>query len=471
MNAIIAAGAGKPTQRVERRLVQQLARMLGAWVLFYHADGRFLQSVDQDVHTLSSWSIRVLLRDNRIVARRVRRAPEFWRPEQRRPRAVLSFPIGHGKACLARGERFTRTEVQTVRTVLRFLESRRGTGVEETDRLSLVERDRPKVDPIPGLVGRSKPWADVLHRIWMVAPTDCSVVVLGASGTGKEHVARGVHLASKRAARAFVAVNCGAMSESTLRAELFGHVKGAYTGAHRAREGLLVQAHQGTLFLDEVADMPLSMQVALLRFLEDHKVLPLGGVRTRESNARVVCATNKDIDAEVQAGRFRADLLHRLDVVRIRVPALRERPGDLPLLAAHLLRRAGIPDHLAPEALDVLASHNWPGNVRELDNVLRAAALMSDDGLANAEWIERMLEQRRHPRARRPAPRLPSSLPPRAARVLVLMGRDWCSAADLAAWAGVSVRTIQRDLQRLAAHGMVEGAGAARSTRYRRTAR
>ncbi|MDJ0974233.1 MAG: sigma 54-interacting transcriptional regulator [Planctomycetota bacterium] len=466
LDAIVTAGQDAPSTEVNGRIAESLARMLGARVLLHYSRGRYHKQEDQRIHTLSTWTLVRLARDRKLVARRVKPAPEFWRPEQRRPSGLLSVPLGRGVACLARSRPFRRREVRAVRSLLRLLAPHRmeaGAPAKRGRGPALPKRARA----IKGLVGQSKPWRRVLRDIWRVAPTDCAVLVLGESGTGKEHVARGLHLASPRAHGPFVALNCGAIHQDTLQSELFGHVRGAFTGADRNRPGCFRQAHRGTLFLDEVGDMPPAMQVALLRVLEEKQVLPLGSTEFVKADVRVVCATNKNLEHEVEAGRFREDLLHRLDVVRLALPPLRERPADIPLLAHHLLARTTRAKELHPDALEVLASYGWPGNVRELDNVLQASALLTDAPQVGPEVIEHLLERRRA-QALRPERRR-SSLSPRATAVLTTMSHEWWSAPRLAQALGVSTRTVNRELTRLMDSGLVEALGQARARRYRTT--
>jgi two-component system response regulator AtoC len=235
--------------------------------------------------------------------------------------------------------------------------------------------------PVPAIVGASPAMVELFKLVHRVAGTRSSVLIVGESGTGKELIARTLHHASPRRDRPFVAVNCTSLSETLLESELFGHVKGAFTGAVERRPGLFLEADRGTVFLDEVGDMSLSMQAKLLRVLQEHEVKPVGGTDTVSVDTRVVAATHRDLTALTRAGRFREDLYYRLNVVSLAVPPLRERQGDIPLLAAHFLRhysaQSGRPVHgFAPEAMAVLSAYDWPGNVRELENVVeRAVAL------------------------------------------------------------------------------------------------
>ncbi len=209
-----------------------------------------------------------------------------------------------------------------------------------------------------------------------------SVLILGETGVGKERLARAIHYEGARSAGPFLALNCGALAESLLESELFGHEEGAFTGAHRARKGYFELAHGGTLFLDEIGEMPLAMQVKLLRVLEERAIFRVGGEKPLAIDVRVMAATNRDLEAEVEAGRFRTDLFYRLAVVTLRVPPLRERRADIPKLAESYLehfrlqtgRRAR---RITDEAMEVLLDHDWPGNVRELRNVLSSAAILT----------------------------------------------------------------------------------------------
>jgi DNA-binding NtrC family response regulator len=217
----------------------------------------------------------------------------------------------------------------------------------------------------------------VLDLMARAAEVDLAVLVTGESGTGKEVVARAIHQAAARRARRFVPVNCGAIPESLVEAELFGHVKGAFTGATSDKKGLFEEAEGGTLFLDEIAELPLPMQVKLNRALQEHAVRPVGGVVERRIDVRVIAATNVELKAAVAAGRFRDDLYYRLNVYPLRVPPLRERKEDIPPLVGLFLERYAPKgwqvEGFTPEALAMLVDYDWPGNVRELENVVQRA--------------------------------------------------------------------------------------------------
>ncbi len=257
---------------------------------------------------------------------------------------------------------------------------------------------------LTGLVGHSPQMQRVFSIVRQVAGTTATVLVLGESGTGKELVARAVHGNSPRRERNFVAVNCAALSEGLIESELFGHVKGAFTGAVSAKEGRIVHADGGTLFLDEVGDMPLLTQAKLLRVLETREVLPVGGNTPRKVDVRLVAATNRDLRSMVKEGTFREDLLFRLQVVVIDLPPLRDRAGDIPLLIDHFIgelsRQHGRSLRgIAPEARTALLRYPWPGNVRELRNVIENMVLLAgSDVLALEDVPSEVREVAREPR-------------------------------------------------------------------------
>lgn len=238
--------------------------------------------------------------------------------------------------------------------------------------------------PLPGddLVGSSLMLRDLLEEVQQVAPTDASVLLVGESGTGKSVLARLIHRRSRRRDGQLVTLNCAALPEALLESELFGHEAGAFTGATTRREGRLDVARGGTLFLDEVTEISPSVQVKLLRVLQEGEYERLGSSRTLQADIRVIAATNRDIEASVAAGRLREDLYYRLNVIHMRVPALRERPEDIPLLATAFLTRFASKNHkivegFSPDALDTLTAWRWPGNVRELENAIERAVVLT----------------------------------------------------------------------------------------------
>ena len=235
--------------------------------------------------------------------------------------------------------------------------------------------------------------AKVARTIERVANTKVSVMLLGASGTGKELLARGLHQASDRRGGAFVAINCAAIPETLLEAELFGHEKGAFTGAVRTNEGKIELAHGGTLFLDEVGDIPLPLQVKLLRFLQERTIERVGGRKAIPVDTRIVCATHQDLEAMIAAGRFREDLFYRLAEIVVKVPTLAERPGDAVLLAKAFLTRFAAEMNpqvkgFAPDALAAIDAWSWPGNVRELENRIKRAVIMTESRLVSTEDLD-----------------------------------------------------------------------------------
>ena len=233
----------------------------------------------------------------------------------------------------------------------------------------------------------------VARTIERVANNNVSVMLLGASGTGKELLARGLHEASDRRDGAFIAINCAAIPENLLESELFGHEKGAFTGAVKTTEGKIEMAHGGTLFLDEVGDIPLPLQVKLLRFIQERVIERIGGRKPIEVDTRIVCATHRDLDQMIIDASFREDLYYRLAEIVIKIPTLAERPGDAGLLARHFVQRFA-PDMnaqvrgLAPDALAVIDAHGWPGNVRELENRIKRAVIMADGKLLTAADLD-----------------------------------------------------------------------------------
>jgi DNA-binding NtrC family response regulator len=237
------------------------------------------------------------------------------------------------------------------------------------------------------IVGRSRAIQDIVSLIDKVAQTQSTVLITGESGVGKEVVARAIHLRSGRREKVFLPVNCSAIPETLLESQLFGYVKGAFTGAVSSQEGLFQRARGGTIFLDEIGEMPLSLQPKLLRAIEEKEVLPVGSTQPVQVDVRIIASTNRDLKVEVESGRFREDLYYRLNVIRIHVPPLRERRADIPLLVDHLIRRHNREMKKAYKgvehgAMKVLMGLTWKGNIRELDNVLERAMILGD-----GEWV------------------------------------------------------------------------------------
>ncbi len=248
----------------------------------------------------------------------------------------------------------------------------------------------------PPIIGANPAMVELYKLALRVAATKSSVLIQGESGTGKELIARTIHHHSPRRDRPFVAVNCSSFSETLLESELFGHVKGAFTGATERRPGLFLEANNGTVFLDEVGDMSLAMQAKLLRVLQEHELKPVGGTETVPVDVRVVAATHRDLEEMVRSARFREDLYYRLNVVGLKVPPLRDRPDDIPILAGYFLARFGEQSGrpirgFAPSAMAALVAYGWPGNVRELENVIdRAVALATGPVVEESDLPEKV---------------------------------------------------------------------------------
>ncbi len=248
------------------------------------------------------------------------------------------------------------------------------------------------------IVGSTPAMLEVYKTVARVVNSRATVLIQGESGTGKELIARAIHFNGPRAERPFVAVDCASLAESLLESELFGHVRGAFTGAVETKKGLFEMADGGTCFLDEVAEINPSLQVKLLRVLQEHEVRRVGGTESIPLDVRVIAATNKDLEALVQTGRFREDLFYRLNVVTIHLPPLRERQEDIPLLALHFLRKhreanQKLITHLAPETLELLSKHDWPGNVRELEHVIERAVTLTMNSCLLPEDLPPKLQQ------------------------------------------------------------------------------
>jgi two-component system NtrC family response regulator len=269
-------------------------------------------------------------------------------------------------------------------------------GLEQENARLAMRSDRESV--LGGFITADPAMMKVCRTIERVAGTDVSVMLLGASGTGKEVLARGLHAASRRANGNFVAINCAAIPENLLESELFGYERGAFTGAIKTTEGKIELAEDGTLFLDEVGDIPLSLQVKLLRFLQERTIERIGGRKPIAVDTRIVCATHQDIDAMVADGRFREDLYYRLAELVVRIPPLALRPGDAILLARQLLKRYAREMNsrvkgFSPDALAAIDGWSWPGNVRELENRLKRSVVMADGKLVTAEDLDLLQDQ------------------------------------------------------------------------------
>ncbi|HED37874.1 MAG TPA: sigma-54-dependent Fis family transcriptional regulator, partial [Ignavibacteria bacterium] len=247
------------------------------------------------------------------------------------------------------------------------------------------------------IIGKSKKMRDIFETIALTAPSDATILILGESGSGKELVAEAIHKNSLRKDKPFIKVNCAALAENLLESELFGHEKGAFTGAHSKREGRFEQANNGTLFLDEIGDMSASTQAKILRALQEGEFERLGGNKTIKVNVRIIAATNKNLEEEVEKGRFRKDLFFRLSVVPVYLPPLRERREDLPLLADYFLKKYAKKNKrlikgFVPLAIDMLLRYQWPGNVRELENVIERAVIISREDMITPDALPNALK-------------------------------------------------------------------------------
>lgn len=247
-------------------------------------------------------------------------------------------------------------------------------------------------------IGATPSIQKIFELVDKVANTDSTVLILGESGTGKELIARALHFRSNRKNKPFIPVNCGAIPSELLESELFGHMKGSFTGAVASRVGRFTLAHQGTLFLDEIGTMPASLQVKILRALQQKEFEPVGGNKTLKSDCRVIAATNDDLEAEVAKGNFREDLFYRLNVIPIHLPALRERRDDIRLLVEHFIKTFNTKkgyriSGISPEAMDVMMGYQWPGNVRELENIVQRVCILKVEGLIEKDDLPPKLSQ------------------------------------------------------------------------------
>ena len=316
--------------------------------------------------------------------------------------------------------------------------------------------DRPSVSrPI----GKSRRFTDVLKLAEVVAPTDSTVLIQGESGTGKEVIARYIHNLSARADGPFLSINCGALPENLLESELFGHVKGSFTGAVRDKQGLFAAARGGTFFMDEVGEMPASLQIKLLRVLQEREVIPVGATEAIPVDVRIIAATNRDLEEEVRRGHFRSDLFYRLNVIALELPALRDRRDDLVLLIDNFLQdlaseNDAAPKALSADALDAVMVYDWPGNVRELMNALEHAVVLSrGDMIEPAALPERITRRRKEPLvAERSSPNPSLEVVERAYIMWVLQseGGNKTRAAEVL---GIDPSTLYRKLSRYEEQG------------------
>jgi DNA-binding NtrC family response regulator len=303
-------------------------------------------------------------------------------------------------------------------------------------------------------VGTSKAWVDILRLVETVAPTDSTVLLQGESGTGKEVISRYIHELSARAEGPFLSINCGALPESLLESELFGHVKGSFTGAIRDKLGLFGAASKGTFFLDEIGETTAATQVKLLRALQHREVIPVGSTDAVSVDARVIAATNRDLDEEIRTGNFRSDLYYRLNVIALHLPPLRQRRDDIPLLAEHFLQRIAAlrgeePKVLSDAALEVLLGYAWPGNVRELENALeRAVILTTGREIAVSGLPERVTERRAEPLVSPRTPPNPTLEAVERAYIMWVLDSESGNKSRAAEVLGIDPSTLYRKLSR-----------------------
>jgi len=329
---------------------------------------------------------------------------------------------------------------------------------ELTNKYRALKKRLERIEGSSELVGQSKGMRQVQRLIGKVAPTDSTVLILGDTGTGKELVARAVHDQSLRAEMPFVPINCGALPENLIESELFGHRKGAFTGAEEHRTGLFEVADGGTLFLDEIGELPKPMQAKLLRFLESGEIRRVGDNESSTCDVRVICATNRRLDEMVAEGLFREDLWFRVNTFEILLPPLRDRLDDVELLARHLAARFGATaragDELfTPEALNTLTEHDWPGNVRELANVIEHALILCDEGPISPDHLPQRFTARRLPIAsfRPGAPRTLRELEMQA--ICDALERHGGNKPRVADELGVSLKTLYNKLNQAASLG------------------
>ena len=303
-------------------------------------------------------------------------------------------------------------------------------------------------------IGKSRRFLDVLRLADIIAPTDSTVLLGGESGTGKEVLARYIHDASLRAEGPFLSINCGALPETLLESELFGHVKGSFTGAVRDKQGLFAAARGGTFFLDEVGEMPASLQVKLLRVLQQREVIPVGATEALPVDVRIVAATNRELEEEVRRGNFRSDLFYRLNVLALELPPLRDRRDDLLLLIDHFLtemaaERGMEVKALTAEALDAVMVYEWPGNVRELQNALEHATVLTKGNLIEPQHLpERITRQKKEPLVAERAQPNPSLDMIERAYIMFVLQAEGGNKTRAAEALGIDPSTLYRKLSR-----------------------
>jgi two-component system response regulator HydG len=306
------------------------------------------------------------------------------------------------------------------------------------------------------IIGRSPTMVRLLETVAQVAPSEATVLITGESGTGKEMIAGAIHFNSPRKDGPFVKLNCAAITETLLESELFGHEKGAFTGAHKRKEGRFRQAHGGSIFLDEISEMSLAMQVKLLRVLQEREITRVGGEEVIQVDVRLIAATNKDLLQEIETGRFREDLFYRLNVVTLNMPPLRDRREDIPLLAKHFLEIFSEKNRkqikgFTPQAMDQLLRYDWPGNVRELMNAVERGVVLSSSEYLDEEELPLVLKDKITEGEERPKEAIPGDLPleeVEKASILKTLELTGGNKSEAARRLGITRRTLHKKLKK-----------------------
>ncbi|HEX2780688.1 MAG TPA: sigma-54 dependent transcriptional regulator, partial [Gemmatimonadaceae bacterium] len=335
--------------------------------------------------------------------------------------------------------------------ILRRAAEHRALKLENT---TLRQEIRRRDSDVSRPLGTARAWLDVLRVAETVAPTDSTVLIQGESGTGKEVIARYIHALSARAEKTFASINCGALPESLLESELFGHVKGSFTGAVKDKAGLFTAASGGTFFLDEIGETTPATQVKLLRVLQTREVIPVGATDPQPIDVRLLAATNRDLDEEIKRGTFRGDLFYRLNVIALHLPPLRERREDISLLSEHFLHRSAAqtkeePKRLGPAALEALQSYDWPGNVRELENALERAVILTRGSVIDVGALPaRVVERKARPLVSEATPANPTLDAVERAYIMWVLQSEGGNKSRAADVLGIDPSTLYRKLSR-----------------------
>jgi len=317
-----------------------------------------------------------------------------------------------------------------------------------------LKKEIKRRDKVGKPVGTNRAWLEILHIAETVAQTDSTVLLQGESGTGKGVVARYIHELSNRASNAFVSINCGALPESLLESELFGHVKGSFTGAVKDKTGMFAASEGGTFFLDEIGETTPATQVKLLRVLQHREVIPVGATEPIPIDTRIIAATNRDLDEEIARGHFRSDLFYRLNVIALEIPPLRKRREDIQMLAESFLQQVAVtrneePKKLTPEACEQLQSYNWPGNVRELENAIERAVILASNGVITPSSLpDKIREQKAEPLVAERAATNPSLEAIERAYIMWVLGSEGGNKSRAAETLGIDPSTLYRKLTR-----------------------